>query len=52
MREIFNKPLLEKEDERKPYAVPGFVGLGSLSDSTLGQGTSTVWDIGSGRKKA
>ena len=52
MRDIRNEPLLEKEEERKPYAAPSFVSLGSLSQRTLGTGTSDVWDIGAGRKKA
>jgi hypothetical protein len=42
---------LQDSEERKAYWAPSLEELGSLVELTLGDGTSTTWDMGSGKKK-
>ncbi len=51
------KQFLAKSDagnhrEPRPYSGPTLVELGSIVALTLGDGTSDVWDMGAGFKKA
>lgn len=38
--------------EPRAYSAPTLLELGSIVELTLGDGTSTTWDIGPGFKKA